>query len=167
MRLNRILFAALAALATMTAADAAEQVDIAESDTTLHGIVFRPEGPGPFPGVVALHGCESLINRSQDGCISPTGAVVAAGWSFRQLRIARAADSRRVFGAKPEHERVATPMHAAAASQPWTIKNRVSSARLGERRRNVGGQPRHATTGAGLSFRGCLYPGRRLSDRLE
>src|SRR5258708_30469780 len=66
MRLVCILFAALteAAIAAAGAAAAAEQVDIPQSDTTLHAIVFRPEGAGPFPGVVALHGCESLVSRS-------------------------------------------------------------------------------------------------------
>ena len=30
----------------------------------LRGVLFRPEGAGPFPAVVALHGCESLISRA-------------------------------------------------------------------------------------------------------
>src|SRR3984957_18312047 len=84
MRLVLILFAVRAALATAAPgnAAAAEQVDIPESDTTLHGVLFRPEGTGPFPGVVALHGCESLINRS--GKMAPQFAdwgerLVAAG----------------------------------------------------------------------------------------
>src|SRR5258708_38592234 len=65
MRLILILSSALAVVAIAAgAAAAAEQVDIPQSDTTLHGIVFRPEGAGPFPSVVALHGCESLVNRS-------------------------------------------------------------------------------------------------------
>ena len=27
-------------------------------------MLYRPEGPGPFPAVVALHGCGGLVNRS-------------------------------------------------------------------------------------------------------
>src|ERR1700730_10692157 len=64
MRLILILFAALTAAAIAGTAAAAALVDIPQSDTTFRGILFRPEGAGPFPGVVALHGCESLINRS-------------------------------------------------------------------------------------------------------
>jgi dienelactone hydrolase len=134
--MNRILFAALAALATMTAATAAEQVDIAESDTTLHGVLFRPEGPGPFPGVVALHGCESLINRSVK--IAPHFAdwgeqLVAAGlavvfpdsFGSRGLRTQCRVLERKV---RSEHERVADADAARRwlQSQPWIIKNRVS-----------------------------------------
>jgi dienelactone hydrolase len=138
MRLIPILLAALAAVATMAAATAlaAEQVDIPESDTTLHGILFRPDGPGPFPGVVALHGCESLINRS--GKIAPHFAdwgeqLVAAGlavifpdsFGSRGLRTQCRVFERKV---RAEHERVADANAARRwlESQPWTNKNRVS-----------------------------------------
>src|SRR4051794_7013796 len=43
---------------------ALEPVEIPHGDATLRGFVYRPEGPGPFPGIVALHGCRGLINRS-------------------------------------------------------------------------------------------------------
>jgi dienelactone hydrolase len=33
--------------------------------TTLDGWLFRPEGPGPFPAVVALHGCAGLYAKGQ------------------------------------------------------------------------------------------------------
>jgi dienelactone hydrolase len=179
MRLNRILFAALAALATMTAATAAEQVDIAESDTTLHGILFRPEGPGPFPGVVALHGCESLINRS--GKIAPHFAdwgeqLVAAGlavvfpdsFGSRGLRTQCRVFERKV---RSEHERVADADAARRwlQSQPWTIKNRVSV--LGWANGGMASlwavQPRATPHDGAPDFRSAVafYPGcRRLSD---
>jgi hypothetical protein len=65
MRLILILWAALASVAVVPGtAAAAEQVDIPQPDTPLHGILFRPEGAGPFPGVVALQGCESLVGRA-------------------------------------------------------------------------------------------------------
>ena len=41
-------------------AAAAEQVDI---DGKLKGTLYRPEGNGPFPGIVALHGCEGLTDK--------------------------------------------------------------------------------------------------------
>lgn len=45
-----------------TAAQAAapEQVDI---DGKLKGTLYRPEGNGPFPAIVALHGCEGLTDK--------------------------------------------------------------------------------------------------------
>lgn len=30
---------------------------------TLQGFVYSPEGPGPFPAVIALHGCAGLTNK--------------------------------------------------------------------------------------------------------
>ena len=139
MRLILIFCAALAALATAaagTAAAAAEQVDIPQSDTTLHGILFRPEGAGPFPSVVALHGCESLINRS--GNVAPHFAdwgerLVAAGlavvfpdsFGSRGLRTQCRVFERKV---RSEQERVADANAARRwlQAQPWTIKDRVS-----------------------------------------
>jgi dienelactone hydrolase len=138
MRLILIHFAALAAVAGAAAgtAPAAEQVDISQSDTTLRGILFRPEGAGPFPSVVALHGCESLVNRS--GKMAPHLAdwgerLAAAGlavvfpdsFGSRGLRTQCRVAERKV---RSEHERVADANAARRwlQSQPWTIKNRVS-----------------------------------------
>jgi dienelactone hydrolase len=134
MRLILILFAALAAGAG--AAAGTEQVDISPSDTTLRGILFRPEGAGPFPSVVALHGCESLVNRS--GKMAPHLAdwgerLAAAGlavifpdsFGSRGLRTQCRVAERKV---RSENERVADANAARRwlQSQPWTIKNRVS-----------------------------------------
>ena len=47
MSLSAALVAA-GAIAIATAAGAAEQVSIPHGDTTLPGVLFRPEGPGPF-----------------------------------------------------------------------------------------------------------------------
>jgi dienelactone hydrolase len=42
---------------------APEHVDIPDGDLTLHARLYRPEGAGPFPAVVALHDCGGLANR--------------------------------------------------------------------------------------------------------
>jgi dienelactone hydrolase len=34
-----------------------------DEGVTLDGVIYRPAGPGPFPAVVALHGCGGLWNR--------------------------------------------------------------------------------------------------------
>jgi dienelactone hydrolase len=61
---------ALAALAaTVWAANAApapltpEPIEIPQGDGVLKGVVFRPEGAGPFPAVVGLHSCAGLFDR--------------------------------------------------------------------------------------------------------
>ena len=50
----------------------AEQVEFPGKDVTLRGELFRPEGAGPFPAVVALHGCGGLYGKS--GGLSPRHA---------------------------------------------------------------------------------------------
>ena len=133
MRLILILIAALAA-ASMAAA--AEQVEIPQTDTTLRALLFRPEGAGPFPSVVALHGCESLVNRS--GKIAPQFAdwgerLVAAGlavifpdsFGSRGLRTQCRVTERKVRSGR---ERVADANAARRwlQNQSWTIKDRIS-----------------------------------------
>jgi dienelactone hydrolase len=53
---------AAAALWTATPA-AAENVDIPDGSLTLHSTLYRPDGPGPFPAIVALHDCGGLDSR--------------------------------------------------------------------------------------------------------
>ena len=115
---------------------AAEPVDIPQTDVMLHGMLFRPEGAGPFPSVVALHGCESLMDRS--GKVAPlfdawgerlaaAGLAVVFPDSFgsRGLRTQCRVLERKV---RSEHERVAdaeATRHWLQA-QSWAIKERVS-----------------------------------------
>lgn len=44
-------------------AETAEPVEIAQEGLKLKGYVYRPEGKGPFPAMVALHGCDGLAGR--------------------------------------------------------------------------------------------------------
>jgi dienelactone hydrolase len=44
---------------------ASHQVDIASGNAVLHGHLFKPEGDGPFPTVIALHGCGGLAGHSE------------------------------------------------------------------------------------------------------
>jgi dienelactone hydrolase len=65
----RCIFALVAILAmvcaTGTVAQAASQyVDIPRADGVLHSLLYKPEGDGPFPTVIALHGCGGLSGRS-------------------------------------------------------------------------------------------------------
>jgi dienelactone hydrolase len=62
----RSLFTLIAALMVFAgqsrAAPAPEPVEIPAGESRLKGVLFRPEGAGPFPAVVALHGCGGLYN---------------------------------------------------------------------------------------------------------
>src|SRR5262249_53005916 len=61
------VLAAMAAAPTIAAAAASagpEPVEIAQDHGVLKALLFRPDGPGPFPAVVGLHGCEGLVGRN-------------------------------------------------------------------------------------------------------
>ncbi len=61
---RRLLFALAATIVwSGTAAAAPDHVDIPNGELTLHATLYRPDGPGPFPAVVALHDCGGLIHR--------------------------------------------------------------------------------------------------------
>jgi dienelactone hydrolase len=60
----RTFFCALACAAIWAgAAAASDRVEIPAGDATLHATLYRPEGAGPFPAVVALHDCGGLNQR--------------------------------------------------------------------------------------------------------
>ncbi|MGL4727295.1 MAG: dienelactone hydrolase family protein [Bosea sp. (in: a-proteobacteria)] len=40
-----------------------ERVTLPVEGGALHGVLYRPDGPGPFPAVIALHGCGGLFNK--------------------------------------------------------------------------------------------------------
>lgn len=55
---------ALALLTLVSPAAAFERVTLpGPGGVTLSGALYRPAGAGPFPAVVALHGCAGLFNR--------------------------------------------------------------------------------------------------------
>jgi dienelactone hydrolase len=57
----RVVLLLLTLLSGLSVAAAQERVEIAIDDgRPLQGILFRPQGPGPFPAIVALHGCGGL-----------------------------------------------------------------------------------------------------------
>jgi dienelactone hydrolase len=60
-----VVLSTTAGLATATAAPAApEPVEIAQDNGVLKATLFRPDGAGPFPAVIGLHGCEGLLGRN-------------------------------------------------------------------------------------------------------
>lgn len=180
MRLVLNLILGLLAIGTAIGrAGAAEQVEIPLGDVTLHGVLYRPQGGGPFPGVVAMHGCESLIRRS--GKLAPMfddwgerlsaaglAAVFPDSFGSRGLSTQCRVRERKV---RSEHERVADANAARRwlQSQPWAIKDRVSL--LGWANGGVASlwavRPRILARDGMPDFRSAvaLYPGcRRLTE---
>ncbi|WP_414643234.1 dienelactone hydrolase family protein [Bradyrhizobium sp.] len=72
MRLSSIVIAfaflamsGLAAPLTARAAPLPQAIEIPSGSAVLHAQLFKPEGGGPFPVVIALHGCGGLSSRSE------------------------------------------------------------------------------------------------------
>jgi carboxymethylenebutenolidase len=60
---------------------AADDVTFPSGDITLHGVVYRPEGKGPFPAVVYNHGsAEGMISKTGFDALGPVFA--SHGWVF-------------------------------------------------------------------------------------
>src|SRR5215472_14540251 len=60
------LLISLAVASPLAAAPVApHEVEITEGSTTLHAQLFKPDGDGPFPTVIALHGCGGLAGHSE------------------------------------------------------------------------------------------------------
>jgi len=63
MALRVFAFALGVALTSSAAIAGPESIEIPDGDLTLHATLYRPDGPGPFPAVVALHDCGGLKQR--------------------------------------------------------------------------------------------------------
>lgn len=59
-RTAALAIAVLCLLADSAVAGGYVRVRIPHDDYQLDGVMYRPEGPGPFPAVVAMHGCGGL-----------------------------------------------------------------------------------------------------------
>jgi dienelactone hydrolase len=60
----RLLPTVAVAVALATPVAASEPVQIPQGEGALNAVLFRPPGEGPFPAIVALHGCAGLNDRS-------------------------------------------------------------------------------------------------------
>lgn len=63
MKITRVLVVCAAALAAGSGDGEAESVRFPGKDLTLTGELFRPQGRGPHPAVIALHGCSGLYDK--------------------------------------------------------------------------------------------------------
>jgi dienelactone hydrolase len=112
------------------------QVDIPLGNGVLHAQLYKPEGDGPFPAVIALHGCEGLGSRSEP--IQPryrdwAEQLVKAGkavllpdsYGSRELGPQCRVKERRVLARR---ERVADIMASRQwlVQQPWAARDRIS-----------------------------------------
>ncbi len=139
----RAIFALLTAVALLAPAGLAlgatgpEAIEIPQKEGgRLKALLFRPDGPGPFPAVVALHNCTGLNNRAGafgtryrdwGERLAKTGFVVV----FPDSNASRGTGSQcgtRLRSVRADRERVADADTARAwlQSQSFVAADRVS-----------------------------------------
>src|ERR1700742_2968757 len=182
------LLSTLTALGFLAAASAAipaplatpPPVEIPSSGGTLHAQLFKPDGAGPFPTVIALHGCGGLNGQSDQ--IQPryrdwaeqllksgNAVLLPDSYGSRELGPQCRVKERRVMARR---ERVAdiTASRQWLVQQPWAAHDRISlmgwangaSALLWAIR------PQDSSRNAEPDFRSAIafYPDCRLSSGL-
>jgi dienelactone hydrolase len=131
----RVWLVLLFGLFTLNAAAASETVEFPSGEGTIRGELFKPAGNGPFPVIVALHGCAGLSTRSGQmrriyrdwgERLSTTGYAVLFPDSFgsRHLGSQCTTRSRQV---RPRRERTRDAFAARRwlQEQSWTKADRV------------------------------------------
>ena len=126
--------------AVVFAADAAplpapHQVDISSSSGTLHAQLYKPDGDGPFPVVIALHGCGGLGGHSEQ--VAPryrdwaeqllkagNAVLLPDSYGSRELGPQCRVRERRVSARR---ERVADILASRQwlVQQPWVARDRI------------------------------------------
>jgi dienelactone hydrolase len=137
--LSALAFLALFAVAgTANAAPlpAPHEVDIPLSGGILHAQLYKPDGDGPFPTVIALHGCGGLAGHSES--IQPryrdwaerllkdgNAVLLPDSYGSRELGPQCHIKERRVLARR---ERVADIMASRQwlMQQPWAAHRRIS-----------------------------------------
>ena len=137
--LSAITFLTLFAVAFAAGAaplPAPHQVEIPLRNGILHAQLFKPEGDGPFPVVIALHGCGGLAGHSEQ--VAPRyrdwaeqllkagkAVLLPDSYGSRELGPQCRVRERRVSARR---ERVADIMASRQwlVQQPWAAPDRIS-----------------------------------------
>jgi dienelactone hydrolase len=134
--LTSLTFLAAASAAVAAPSATPQQVEIPSSSGTLHAQLFKPDGSGPFPTVIALHGCGGLNGQSDQ--IQPryrdwaeqllkdgNAVLLPDSYGSRELGPQCRVKERRVLARR---ERVADVMASRQwlLQQPWVAHDRIS-----------------------------------------
>jgi len=127
---------ALAFAADAAPAPSARQIDIPLSGGTLHAQLYKPDGDGPFPVVIALHGCGGLGGHSEpvqaryrdwaEQLLKAGNAVLLPdSYASRELGPQCRVKERRILARR---ERVADIMASREwlMQQAWAARDRIS-----------------------------------------
>jgi dienelactone hydrolase len=131
-----LMLFAVALPAEATSLPAPQQVDIPARSWTLRAELYRPEGDGPFPTVIALHGCGGLASRSEpvlpryrdwaEQLLKDGKAVLLPdSYGSRGLGPQCGVKERRVQASRERVEDIVAA-RKWLMQQPWAAHNRIS-----------------------------------------
>lgn len=157
-----------------------QAVDIQRGNAILHALLYKPAGAGPFPVVIALHGCGGLGGTSGPiqqrygdwtETLLKTGHAVLLPDSYgsRELGPQCRIKERQVLARR---ERVADILAARhwLAQQSWALSSRISLIGWGNGASALlwAVRPQLSAAKADSDFRAAVafYPDCRLSSRL-
>jgi dienelactone hydrolase len=115
---------------------APRQVDFPSGNAVLHAQLYKPDGNGPFPAVIALHGCGGLGGRAEpilpryrdwaEQLVKEGSAVLLPdSYGSRELGPQCRIKERRIHASR---ERVADILASRQwlVQQPWAARDRIS-----------------------------------------
>lgn len=173
------VLAAVAAVRPASAAPAASQVEIASGKLDLHAQLYKPDGNGPFPVVIALHACgglsgggEAVLPRYREWTERLLGAGYAVLWpdSFGSREVGpQCREKDRKVLARRERVADVTASHRWLAAQGWAAHDRISLIGWGHGASAVlwAVRPQLAARGREADYRSAIafYPECRISAR--
>jgi dienelactone hydrolase len=131
-----LTLAAAAQAAPAASVSSSTQVEIPSGNITLRAQLFKPNGEGPFPTVIALHGCGGLAGRSEpvlpryrdwaEQLVKSGSAVLLPdSYGSRSLGPQCRVKERRLTARR---DRVADILAARQwlIQQPWARRDRIS-----------------------------------------
>ncbi|BAC52774.1 bll7509 [Bradyrhizobium diazoefficiens USDA 110] len=180
MRLRLTALFLMLLMSAARAAPAPQQVEIPLGSGILHAQLYKPEGAGPFPTVIALHGCGGLGGHADP--VLPR----YRDWAERLLKAGNAVLLPDSYGSrelgpqcrvkethvKARRERVADVAAARAwlMKQVWVARDRVSLIGWANGASTLlwAVRPQNAARDAGPDFRAAIafYPDCRISAGL-
>jgi dienelactone hydrolase len=115
----------------------AHQVDIALGNGILHAQLYKPDGDGPFPVVIALHGCGGLAGHSEpvqpryrdwaEQLLKEGNAVLLPdSYGSRELGPQCRVRGERRLSARRERVTDILAARQWLLQQPWTARDRIS-----------------------------------------
>jgi dienelactone hydrolase len=115
----------------------AHQVDIALGNGILHAQLYKPDGDGPFPVVIALHGCGGLAGHSEpvqpryrdwaEQLLREGNAVLLPdSYGSRELGPQCRVRGERRLSARRERVTDILAARQWLLQQPWTARDRIS-----------------------------------------